>query len=126
MGSDIRDSIVVSISACHAEDPGSIPGRGVYSPRPLSALADSTRFGLRPNLCRHRKLAIRVKSQSFEALRWEVSVGPWRHFLLTLLPQSKTTQALGKKQPSDKRHKRQDLGTAQTIPPPGLEPGSLG
>ena len=25
----IRDSIVVSISACHAEDPGSIPGRGV-------------------------------------------------------------------------------------------------
>ena len=26
----IRDSIVVSISACHAEDPGSIPGRGVF------------------------------------------------------------------------------------------------
>ena len=25
----IRDSIVVSISACHAEDPGSIPGRGI-------------------------------------------------------------------------------------------------
>ena len=25
----IRCSIVVSISACHAEDPGSIPGRGV-------------------------------------------------------------------------------------------------
>ena len=25
----IRESIVVSISACHAEDPGSIPGRGV-------------------------------------------------------------------------------------------------
>ena len=25
----VRDSIVVSISACHAEDPGSIPGRGV-------------------------------------------------------------------------------------------------
>ena len=24
----IRDSIVVSISACHVEDPGSIPGRG--------------------------------------------------------------------------------------------------
>ncbi len=24
----IRDSIVVSISACHADDPGSIPGRG--------------------------------------------------------------------------------------------------
>ena len=23
------DSIVVSISACHVEDPGSIPGRGV-------------------------------------------------------------------------------------------------
>jgi hypothetical protein len=25
-----RGSIVVSISACHAEDPGSIPGRGVW------------------------------------------------------------------------------------------------
>ena len=25
----MRGSIVVSISACHAEDPGSIPGRGV-------------------------------------------------------------------------------------------------
>ena len=25
-----RDSIVVSISACHADDPGSIPGRGVF------------------------------------------------------------------------------------------------
>ena len=25
----IRGNIVVSISACHAEDPGSIPGRGV-------------------------------------------------------------------------------------------------
>ena len=24
----VRDSIVVSISACHADDPGSIPGRG--------------------------------------------------------------------------------------------------
>ena len=28
--SQIRDSIVVSISACHAENPGSIPGRGDY------------------------------------------------------------------------------------------------
>ena len=28
----IRGSIVVSISACHAEDPGSIPGRGVSLP----------------------------------------------------------------------------------------------
>ena len=26
----IRDSIVVSISACHAEDLGSIPDRGIY------------------------------------------------------------------------------------------------
>ena len=25
----LRDSIVVSVSACHADDPGSIPGRGV-------------------------------------------------------------------------------------------------
>ena len=29
MTGKIRGSIVVSISACHAEDPGSIPGRGV-------------------------------------------------------------------------------------------------
>ena len=29
----IRGSIVVSISACHAEDPGSIPGRGVVLAR---------------------------------------------------------------------------------------------
>ena len=29
----IRGSIVVSISACHAEDPGSIPGRGVLLSR---------------------------------------------------------------------------------------------
>ena len=28
--SQIRGSIVVSISACHAEDLGSIPGRGVW------------------------------------------------------------------------------------------------
>ena len=29
MHQQVRDSIVVSISACHAEDPGAIPGRGV-------------------------------------------------------------------------------------------------
>ena len=28
---NFRGSIVVSISACHAEDPGSIPGRGILS-----------------------------------------------------------------------------------------------
>ena len=28
----VLGSIVVSISACHAEDPGSIPGRGVFFP----------------------------------------------------------------------------------------------
>ena len=41
--SQIRGSIVVDISACHAEDPGSIPGRGVCSdaaaPRVAYALA---------------------------------------------------------------------------------------
>ena len=26
----VRDSIVVSIPACHAGDPGSIPGRGAF------------------------------------------------------------------------------------------------
>ena len=35
----IRGSIVVSISACHAEDPGSIPGRGVYSSVAASTVA---------------------------------------------------------------------------------------
>ena len=32
----IRGSIVVSISACHADDPGSIPGRGALCGKPLS------------------------------------------------------------------------------------------
>ena len=36
----IRGSIVVSISACHAEDLGSIPGRGVWS----YLLADEARW----------------------------------------------------------------------------------
>ena len=34
--SRFRGSIVVSISACHAEDPGSIPGRGVFLPPPVA------------------------------------------------------------------------------------------
>ena len=29
-GTPVRCSIVVTISACHAEDPGSIPGRGKF------------------------------------------------------------------------------------------------
>ncbi len=33
----VRGSIVVSISACHAEDPGSIPGRGVWSGLDIAA-----------------------------------------------------------------------------------------
>ena len=33
----VLGSIVVSISACHAEDPGSIPGRGVLFLNFLSA-----------------------------------------------------------------------------------------
>ena len=32
ISTSLRDSIVVSISACHADDPGSIPGRGVFHP----------------------------------------------------------------------------------------------
>ena len=39
-----RGSIVVSISACHAEDPGSIPGRGVFA-------SLSMRFSLAPCPC---------------------------------------------------------------------------
>ena len=52
----IRDSIVVSISACHAEDPGSIPGRGIFfrlniaflAPAALclALLANNTRGGI--------------------------------------------------------------------------------
>ena len=34
----IRCSIVVSISACHTEDPGSIPGRGVFVASRLDVL----------------------------------------------------------------------------------------
>ena len=33
---NIRCSIVVSISACHGEDPGSIPGGGISAAVPLS------------------------------------------------------------------------------------------
>jgi hypothetical protein len=40
----IRDSIVVSISACHAEDPGSIPGRGVLFSILLQDAFDRTAF----------------------------------------------------------------------------------
>ena len=43
----IRCSIVVSISACHAEDPGSIPGGGVLSGRGLLCL----RFLAKASLC---------------------------------------------------------------------------
>ena len=39
--SHFRDSIVVSISACHADDPGSIPGRGVLILIVLLAVATS-------------------------------------------------------------------------------------
>ena len=38
----IRGSIVVSISACHAEDPGSIPGRGDEPQRELPCLCPCT------------------------------------------------------------------------------------
>ena len=34
----IRGSIVVSISACHADDPGSIPGRGVFQANARAAI----------------------------------------------------------------------------------------
>ena len=34
----IRGSIVVSISACHADDPGSIPGRGVFEVNARAAI----------------------------------------------------------------------------------------
>ena len=38
----IRGSIVVSTSACHAEDPGSIPGRGVVSFKTSGMRASAT------------------------------------------------------------------------------------
>ena len=39
----VRVSIVVSISACHADDPGSIPGRGIFS---HAAFANVAGFGI--------------------------------------------------------------------------------
>ena len=53
-GANVRGSIVVSISACHAEDPGSIPGRGVWELR---------RFGVRASIQTRR----RVRSSSILA-----------------------------------------------------------
>ena len=53
----IRGSIVVSISACHAEDPGSIPGRGVLllgscmSQKPHERQAVLLSYGHGPELC---------------------------------------------------------------------------
>ena len=38
----IRGSIVVSISACHAEDPGSIPGHGVADAEVMLSDEDSS------------------------------------------------------------------------------------
>ena len=52
----IRGSIVVSISACHADDPGSIPGRGVGTLTPCACGAAAmicsvlTRPGLEPGI----------------------------------------------------------------------------
>ena len=54
----IRGSIVVSISACHAEDPGSIPGRGVYcsvwllAPSRACSLQSCTFSELKITMCR--------------------------------------------------------------------------
>ncbi len=43
----IRCSIVVSISACHAEDPGSIPGGGVFKPMGSAVSQRQASLGLR-------------------------------------------------------------------------------
>ena len=47
----VRDSIVVSISACHAEDPGSIPGRGTLSLRTRSGGCDCFEVGADIQIC---------------------------------------------------------------------------
>ncbi len=49
-GEYLRDSIVVSISACHVEDPGSIPGRGaslfgLLPPTTTTTTTTTTFFG---------------------------------------------------------------------------------
>ena len=49
----LRDSIVVSISACHAEAPGSIPGRGTFVPSVNTEVGSLVPSGLRPT--RHRQ-----------------------------------------------------------------------
>ena len=44
------DSIVVSISACHVEGPGSIPGRGVLFSVPNTTASRGDKFSLVQNL----------------------------------------------------------------------------
>ena len=49
--SRVRDSIVASISACHAEDPGSIPGLGdsaIYTPEEVRTMLDKQLESLPP------------------------------------------------------------------------------
>ena len=46
----ILDSIVVSISACHVEGPGSIPGRGVLFSVPNTTASRGDKFSLVQNL----------------------------------------------------------------------------
>ena len=60
----ILDSLVVRISACHVEGPGSIPGRGVHI-----LLASSTTNFLPTNVCKHLadSLSLRARvAQSVE------------------------------------------------------------
>ena len=71
-GSQFRDSIVVSISACHADDPGSIPGRGVL-------------FVFARAWCRRRVTKAHTTPRGFEPLRAE-PIG----FLVQLLNHSDT------------------------------------
>ena len=63
------DSIVVSISACHAEDPGSIPGRGVnfFPPFPITYPLQYNFFYpyLSPSLCYFLFLVAHVRDTEF-------------------------------------------------------------
>ena len=62
----IRGSIVVSISACHAEDPSSIPGRGDYF-----RASDERRHSLVP--CGHWRWSSSIRCRSRAAVPGKAS-----------------------------------------------------
>ena len=69
----IRDSIVVSISACHAEDPGSIPGRGVSFAKCSTRTHLINNFGGTRGAAATRRLRVRSFENSATGPRTRVA-----------------------------------------------------